>query len=123
MQPEYYLVDNTIYVQDNDDFKRSPHKQEDKKPVYVLNNRVLFENDVIHRQRPIIRLAELRKEITLIEADRPEYQIIYDEAQNREYKIIIKALVNTRIRLPSDTFMYNRKRFGFCKHSGRCCRA
>ena len=108
MQPEYYLVDNTIYVQD--DFGKNNHKESEKRIVYTLNNRVLFENDVIHKQRPIIRLAQLRKEITLIEADRPEYQIIYDEAQNREYKIIIKALVNTRIRLPPETFLYNRRR-------------
>jgi len=109
MQPEYYLVDNTIYVQD--DFERTPkHKESEKRPVYILNNKVLFENDVIHKQRPIIRLAQLRKEVTLIEADRPEYQILYDEAQNREYKIIFKALVNTKIRLPVETFLYNRKK-------------
>lgn len=111
--PEYYLVDNTIYVEDG---PKSIEHRHDKQYIYTLNKKVLFENEVITKQKPIIRLAMLRKELTLIEADRPEYQILYDDALNREYKIIFKALVNTKIRLPEETFLYNRKKAEvFCK--------
>ena len=101
--PQYYLVDDNAYLQDNscctccdDDASKYP---------FIPNKNTFFEHDVLVNYSPVVVLADIKKEVAILEATLPEYRFLYDGAANRHYKVVVRAHVDTKIKLPKHTVM------------------
>lgn len=96
--PKYFVnndsfVDNCCHCCEEEKYQKIPHKSN------------FFEHNPIINYSPIIRLADLNKEVNILQATLPEYKIIYDRAENRNYKIIVYGVVDTVLNLKDPTIM------------------
>ena len=103
MNNQYYLIDGKVMAE-----QCHSHPSEGATPnvdtrLRTLHRNSLYETDIRENAASLIRLASLSHEITIIEANLPEYRFTYEGTAEREYKVIFNAHVDTFIRIPIGT--------------------
>jgi len=83
-----------------------PHHRE--KFIDVPQRFAIYEHQFLYNHDPLIRLRDLKNEVTVLEATMGNYKVIYDGAKNRQYKMVIYGVVDTVVEVPSNTVMAGR---------------
>ena len=95
MRPLYELISCGHYVVDH------CHKPMDGNYPITLGRKVLFEHETFISQSAVIRPAQFKTEIAIIEADKPEYCLDLGDLYYRKYDILFRAFVDTKITIPA----------------------
>ena len=102
MRPLYELVSCGHYAVDH------CHKHVDGNYPITQDRKVYFEHEVFVNQSAVIRPAQFKTEIAIIEADKPEYTFDIGNINIRRYRILIRAFVDTKITFPAGTVFCGR---------------
>jgi len=104
MNPQYYLIDDSDFVR-----KSECNNFTDGSTTSsgLLRRNLFNEFEQLPNHSPVVRLADIKREMGILEACLPEYKLNYSGVINRDYRLTIIAFADTRLVLPNNTIMSN----------------